>query len=151
MDSASVLNNILQSIIATYFFLIIIKITALVKLKKFIGDYTHVSSSSSAPTNILFTVSLKWKIDFLNPIQGISINIKRKGDIGDWNAELSSDILNIHHFEGTYTVKNKPDGGLDGWFDVYLFKKPNIRMALHLHYLIGNRWKEDEGYYIEKK
>ncbi|WP_462263272.1 frataxin family protein [Ferruginibacter sp.] len=140
-----------ESLLAGYLIILIIKIIAFCKLKKYCGDYTHESSQNNNLKQVKFHISLENVfLYFINPIQSIRLQIERKGDEGDWTSNLQSDILNLHHFQGLYLIKNKPDGGQDGWLDAYLFNRPYMKIALHLHYLENNRWKEDEGYYIIK-
>jgi hypothetical protein len=78
------------------------------------------------------------------------IHIKRSGDNMDWDAFLHSDIINLTHFRGPYIIKD-PQGGNNGWFDAYLSSKPDIQIALYLHFLDNHHWKEGEGHIIVKK
>lgn len=142
-----------ENILAGFILIIIIKIIALRKTLPFVGVYKHASVNGTLLDGIQFHVSIEKNLwYYLNPISTISIRIERKGDPGDWSAILNSDILNIKHFKGNYTIE-KPEGGQDGWFDAYLFKSVPNKIGLHLHFIDPktNKWVDDQGYYIYKE
>lgn len=144
--------SLFENILAGFIIIGFIKLISFYKIKSFTGVYKHADEIDSELDNIEFHLTIKksfWY--FINPISNISIHIDRRGDDCDWSAILNSDILNIAHFKGNYTIKNI-QGGQDGWFDAYLFKTNPNKIALHLHFINPetDRWVEDQGYFIYK-
>lgn len=145
--------SILTSIIATYIIILFIKIVSYFKIREFFGTYIHEDSFENNLQHIFFLIQpLNIVLYIFNPIQNIEIKIERKSskDEMNWKSIVNSDILNIFQFKGAYYIKKKPEGGKDGWLDMFLFSSPKIKIALHLHYINNNKWIENEAYYIIK-
>lgn len=141
---------IIQSIIAGFILILIVKSVALIIMCKFFGKYKHLQSNTEDNTE--FLVTYNW-LTFLHPIPSISISITRiNHDQGDWNGTFNSDILNPLYFKGLYIIKDIKSDSRDGWHEVYFFKKDKeVRIAFNLHYLDNNNhWVNDGGYYITK-
>jgi hypothetical protein len=147
-------NGIVQSVIGAYFFLIAVKMIALLRIIKFKGKYTHFRPEDEKIDKVVFTVSLN-VLEVLVPIPNMTIKIIRKDEQNPnshyWDGAFHSDILNPLHFKGNYLIKGQEYGPeRTGWHEIYFFNDSPLKIAFKLHYIRGRNWITDEGYYIYK-
>lgn len=166
MNFCAIINfciPILQSLIAGYLLLVLVKVYSFAMFRRFLGSYSEIPSSPSEADylkKIKFKVSYNW-CNLFTPVLNISININRKNtvehDSMDWTGIYHSDILNLFYFKGIYIITNPGPGDSNGWHEMLCFDyrnngKKRMRIAFRVNYIkIGTRqWISDGGYYIEK-
>ena len=147
--------DVLLLLISIYLFLLTIRVIALLRLLKFMGNYAHITPANEQPDDVTFTVSYDWN-NFLSPVPGITVNIRRssaKDSLhNDWYGLFTSNIIFLYYFKGRYELDHPVPGEANGWHHLYLFDKPDIRIIMNLFHLKDNKQIiSDEGYYIVKK
>ena len=147
--------DVLLLLISIYFFLLTIRVIALLRLLKFMGAYAHITPANEQPDDVTFTVSYSWN-NFLSPVPGITIKIRRssaKDSLhNDWHGWFTSNIVFLYYFKGRYELENPAPGEIYGWHHLYFFDKPDTRILMNLFHLKDNKQIiSDEGYYIVKK
>ena len=149
------LHPVLLSLFSIYLFILIIRLTALLRLRKFFGSYAHITPAGEKPDDVTFTVSYSW-IHFFSPVPRIIIKIERSSAkdslYNDWNGWFVSNIVFLYYFKGRYELRNPGPDETYGWHHLYLFDKPTPRIVMNLQRVENNqRIISDEGYYIVKK
>ncbi|MFT3704064.1 MAG: hypothetical protein QM802_16980 [Agriterribacter sp.] len=148
-------HSMLLSVAAIYFFILIIRTIALLRLRKFFGNYAHITPANEKPDDVTFSVTFDL-INFFSPIPRIVIKIRRssaKDSLhNDWNGWFVSNIIFLYYFKGRYELENPGPDEYYGWHHLYLFDKPTPRIIMNLQYVKDNKnIVSDEAYYIVKK
>lgn len=143
-------NGIIQSLIAGYCLFILVKLIAFIKIRKFMGDYTHFRDIKEANDKVIFIVSNNWMHLFI-PIPNMTIKIIRK-DYENlkshyWRGIFNSDILNPLQFKGNYLIRGDDYGNeKTGWHDVYLFEDIPLKIAFIC--IISKRLKANKSGFL---
>src|SRR6218665_2192622 len=129
------LHPVLLSLFSIYVFIIIIRFAALFRLRKFFGNYAHITPTGGKPDDVNFRVYYSWA-NFFSPVPNIVIRIRRSSAkdslYNDWNGCFVWGIIFLYYFKGRYELENPTPGETYGWHHLYLFDKPTPRIVMNL-------------------